>query len=274
MLGRHRFREQRLDRAPDDFAAVGVGGEIESKRRYGLATAPDPAMAHEERRRCACQSAARRRSNGIAAAARTFLPCRNDVAVARGDGFRSRGRFASRELEKLAQPFRGGVRRRRRSLRRRREENRELLLDDRRERTPKPIVARVDRSLLRRDVPRKDCVHRPAKVDSEVLDLLAVGDGEVGADPDQELVQREPLRPEGHELARLETRQVGKLFRGCNIGEDVLGAVDRREVADVAGDPRRDSGMPGVELLWPGIRRGHYGRLSIPGRGGNVIAAA
>ena len=127
-LGRHRLREQRLDLAPDDFAAVGVGGEIESERRDGLATAPDPAVAHEERGRDACQSAARRRSNGIAAAARTGLPCRNDVALARRCRIpQSRPfRFAGRDGKACAAGSRsiaacGGVPSRRRGV-----ENREL----------------------------------------------------------------------------------------------------------------------------------------------------
>ena len=75
-LGRDGLGEQGLDQAPDDVAAVGVAGEIESERRDGLATAPDPPVAHDERGSDARQRATRRHSNGIAAARARRLPTR------------------------------------------------------------------------------------------------------------------------------------------------------------------------------------------------------
>ena len=101
-------------------------------------------------------------------------------------------------------------------------EDRELLRDGRRQFEARRIVGRVDRGLDRRNVAREDRVDRPAKIDAEVLDLRAVGDRKVGADPDEELVQREPLGPKGHELAASRPVRSGSSSAG-NAGKTFSG---------------------------------------------------
>ena len=128
--------------------------------------------------------------------------------------------------------------------------------------------------LFRRDVSREDRVHDPAKIDAEILDLRAVGHRDVGRDPNQKLVQQEPAGPEGHELAAIETGQIGELFRPVGVGRDVFRTIDGRKVANLPRDTRCDPGVPVIELGRAAQRRGHFGRRRPAGVGDGVIAAA
>ena len=139
----------------------------------------------------------------------------------------------------------------------------ELGLDGRRKLLPQRIVGGLDRAPFRRDVPGQDRAHDPPKIDAQVFDPRTVGNGEVGGDPYQDLVQREPLGPKCHELAAIESGEIAQLFGSGDVGEDVVRAVDGREVADLARYLRRDPGVPVIVLRGPAIGHGHCGRQRI-----------
>ncbi len=65
------------------------------------------------------------------------------------------------------------------------------------------------------------------KVDPEIADAGTVRHREVGGDPYQQLVQRQPLRPERHEFAGREPGETLHLGSRSQSGEDILRTKDR-----------------------------------------------
>ena len=99
----------------------------------------------------------------------------------------------------------------------------------------------------RLDMLREDRAHDRAEVDAEILDARAVRHGEIRHDAHQDLVQREPLRPENDELDGIEARQVGQLAHLVKLREDVVGPEDRRQMRERVRDPRLQPRIPRSE---------------------------
>src|SRR5205085_6429157 len=83
-----------------------------------------------------------------------------------------------------------------------------------------------------------------AEVDPEIFDPRAIRYREVGSDPDQDLVQKEPLRPKGDQLARSKAGEQLQLGGRADAGGDVFGAEDRGQMPQLRRHLRRDAGIP------------------------------
>ncbi len=125
---------------------------------------------------------------------------------------------------------------------------RELGFDGVRELPPERIVRRHDRLHPRLDVPGQEHPDDSPEIDAEVLDSRSVGNGEIGGDANQQLVQRQALGPERDDLGELEPGEIVQLLGPAEVGACVLGPKDRRERQQVARNARLDSRIPGAVL--------------------------
>ncbi len=102
-------------------------------------------------------------------------------------------------------------------------------------------------SISRNQIALEQAAGDLAKVDAEIADARAVGHGEIGGDPDQELMQGQPLRPKRNQLARRESGEALHLGDRGDAGKDILRPKNRRQVPQFLGHLRLDAGVP-----WPG----------------------
>src|ERR1022692_406032 len=108
-------------------------------------------------------------------------------------------------------------------------EHRRLSVDQRRYLSSQRLVDRRDFVDSWLDAARENRACHAAKVDSEVLDLRAVRNREVGGHADQDLVQRQAGWSKRDQRASFHAGEIVHLVRLGEAGENILWTIDRAE---------------------------------------------